>query len=97
MLGAPKRQRGPIFFVMRLIDRYLLKQLLTPTLLAITALTVVALLSTSLSQLEIIVSQRQSALIFLQVTLLAMPQLINMVMPIALFVAALMTQTTPVA
>lgn len=91
MLGAPKRQRGPIFFVMRLIDRYLLRQLLTPTLLAITALTAVALLSTSLSQLEIIVSQRQSALIFLQVTLLAMPQLINMVMPIALFVAALMT------
>ena len=91
MLRAPKRQRGPIFFVMRLIDRYLLRQLLTPTLLAVAALTAVALLSTSLSQLEIIVSQRQSALVFLQVTLLAMPQLINMVMPIALFVAALMT------
>ena len=74
---------------MRLIDRYLLRQLLGPTLLATAALTAVALLSTSLTQLEIIVSQRQSALIFLKVTLLAMPQLINMVMPIALFVAAL--------
>jgi lipopolysaccharide export system permease protein len=49
----------------------------------------VALLSTSLTQLDIIVSQRQSALVFLEVTLLAMPQLINMVMPIALFVAGL--------
>jgi len=91
MLGAPKRQRGPLFFVMRLIDRYLLRQLLTPTLLAVAALSAVALLSTSLGQLEIIVSQRQSALVFLKVTLLAMPQLINMVMPIALFVAALIT------
>ena len=74
---------------MRLIDRYLLRQLLGPTVLATAALTAVALLSTSLSQLDIIVSQRQSALVFLEVTLLAMPQLINMVMPIALLVAAL--------
>lgn len=74
---------------MRLIDRYLLRQLLGPTVLATAALTAVALLSTSLTQLDIIVSQRQSALIFLEVTLLAMPQLINMVMPIALFVAGL--------
>ncbi|MDO8377439.1 LPS export ABC transporter permease LptF [Phenylobacterium sp.] len=74
---------------MRLIDRYLLRQLLGPTVYATLALTAVALLSTSLSQLDIIVSQRQSALVFLQVTLLAMPQLVNMVMPIALLVAAL--------
>lgn len=74
---------------MRLIDRYLLRQLLGPTVLATAALTAVALLSTSLTQLDIIVSQRQSAMIFLEVTLLAMPQLLNMVMPIALFVAAL--------
>ena len=74
---------------MRLIDRYLLRQLLGPTLLATLALTGVALLSTSLTQLEIIVSRRQSALVFLEVTLMAMPQLINMVLPIAVFVAAL--------
>ena len=74
---------------MRLIDRYLLRQLLGPTVLATAALSALALLSTSLSQLDILVSQRQSAVIFLKITLLAMPQLINMVMPIALFVAAL--------
>lgn len=74
---------------MRLIDRYLLRQLLGPTVLATLALTAVALLSQSLSALDIIVTQRQSALVFLKVTLLAMPQLINMVLPIALFVAAL--------
>jgi lipopolysaccharide export system permease protein len=74
---------------MRLIDRYLLRQLLGPTVLATVALTAVALLSQSLSALEVIVSQRQSAMVFAKITLLAMPQLINIVLPIALFVAAL--------
>ena len=74
---------------MRLIDRYLLRQLLGPTVLAVLALTTVALLSQSLSALDLIVEQRQSALVFLKVTLLAMPQLINLVLPIAVFVAAL--------
>ncbi|HEX2818089.1 MAG TPA: LPS export ABC transporter permease LptF [Phenylobacterium sp.] len=74
---------------MRLIDRYLLRQLLGPTLLAIAALTAVALLSQSLTGLDLIVNQRQSAIVFLDVTLLYMPQLINMILPIAVLVAAL--------
>lgn len=74
---------------MRLIDRYLLRQMLGPTVLATLALTGVAMLSQSLSALDLMVNQRQSALVFLEVTVLAMPQLINMVLPIALFVAAL--------
>ena len=74
---------------MRLIDRYLLRQLVGPTLLATAALTAVALLSQSLSGLDLIVNQRQSALVFLKITLLYMPQLINMILPIALFVATL--------
>jgi lipopolysaccharide export system permease protein len=74
---------------MRLIDRYLLRQLFGPTLLATAALTAVALLSQSLTWLDLIVNQRQSALVVLKVTLLSMPQLINMILPIAVFVAAL--------
>ena len=74
---------------MRLIDRYLLRQLLGPTLLATAALTAVALLSQSLSSLDYIVNQRQSAIVFLKITLLALPQLTNMILPIAVFVAAL--------
>jgi lipopolysaccharide export system permease protein len=74
---------------MRLIDRYLLRQLVGPTLLATAALTAVALLSQSLSGLDLIVNQRQSALVFLKITLLYMPQLINMILPISLFVATL--------
>lgn len=74
---------------MRLIDRYLFRQLLGPTALAVAALTAVALLGQSLSTLDVIVDQRQSAAVFLEITLLAMPQLINMVLPVALFAALL--------
>jgi lipopolysaccharide export system permease protein len=74
---------------MRLIDRYLLRQLVGPVMLATLALTAVALLSQSLAGLDLIVNQRQSALVFLKITLLYMPQLINLVLPIAVFVAAL--------
>jgi lipopolysaccharide export system permease protein len=74
---------------MRLIDRYLLRQLLGPTLLATAALTAVALLSQSLSSLDYIVNQRQSAIVVLKITLLSMPQLANLILPIAVFVAAL--------
>ncbi len=74
---------------MRLIDRYLLRQLMGPTLLATAALTAVALLSQSLAGLDIIVNQRQSALVFVKITLLAMPQLANLILPFAVFVAGL--------
>ncbi|MGZ6015355.1 MAG: LPS export ABC transporter permease LptF [Phenylobacterium sp.] len=74
---------------MRLIDRYLLRQLLGPTVLAITALTGVVLLSQTLQNLDLVVNQRQSVVVFLKITLLYMPQLINMILPIAVFVAAL--------
>jgi lipopolysaccharide export system permease protein len=76
---------------MRLIDRYLLRQMLGPTLLATAALTAVALLSQSLAGLDLIVNQRQSAAVFIQITLLYMPQLITMILPIAVFVAALVS------
>src|SRR3982750_2729981 len=74
---------------MRLIDRYLLRQRRGPVVLATLALTAVALLSQSLAGLDLIVNQRQSALVFLKVTLLYMPALINLILPIAVFVAAL--------
>lgn len=74
---------------MRLIERYLFRQLLTPTLLAAAALGGVGLLSQSLGRLDIIIEQRQTAWIYLQVIFLAMPQLMNLILPIAIFVAAL--------
>ncbi len=74
---------------MKLIERYLLRQLLGPTLAASVALAGVALLSSSLGQLELIVDQGQSATVFATITLLALPQLLSLVLPIAVFVASL--------
>ena len=74
---------------MRLIDRYLFRQLLGPTLLATAALLAVAVLSQSLTSLDYLVNQRQSTLVFLKIIVLSMPQLTNLILPIAVFVAAL--------
>jgi len=74
---------------MRLLDRYLFRQLLGPTLLATLALGTVGVLSQSLEALDIIIKQGQSAFVLAEVTLLATPQLLAMVLPIAIFVAGL--------
>lgn len=74
---------------MRLIERYLFHQLLGPALLATAALSGVALLTQTLSGLDILVSDRQSPLVFAEITLLAMPQLVVMILPVAVLVAAL--------
>lgn len=75
--------------LMKLIERYLFRQLLGPTLAATAALAGVALLSTSLGRLELIVDKGQNAVVFGTITLLALPQLLSLILPIALFVAAL--------
>ena len=76
---------------MRLIDRYLLRQFLGPSAAATAALAGLALLSQTLTFLDIMVGQRQGVLVFLKIISLTMPQMLAMVMPIAVFVAMLMT------
>jgi lipopolysaccharide export system permease protein len=74
---------------MKLIDRYLFRQLLGPTILATLSLSGVALLSQSLQALDLIVNQGQSASVFFKITLLGLPSLVSMILPIAIFVASL--------
>jgi lipopolysaccharide export system permease protein len=74
---------------MKLIDRYLFRQLLGPTILATLSLSGVALLSQSLQALDLIVNQGQSAAVFIKITLLGLPSLVSMILPIAIFVASL--------
>jgi lipopolysaccharide export system permease protein len=76
---------------MRLIERYLFRQLLGPTLAATAALTAVAILSEALSSISVLVNDRQSALMFAKIILLAMPQLIVLILPIAVLIAGVMT------
>ena len=74
---------------MRLIQRYLFGQLLAHVLVTTAALTGVAVLTASLSALDILVTDHQSPLIFGEVTLLATPQIIAMILPLAVCIAGL--------
>lgn len=76
---------------MRLIERYLFRQLLGPTIAATLAIGAVAVLSQTLSTLDILVDQHQAAGTFLKIIALSLPGMVSMVLPIALFVAALIT------
>ncbi|MGJ8559077.1 MAG: LptF/LptG family permease [Litorimonas sp.] len=74
---------------MPLLQRYLWTQAFWPTVMTLAALTLLALLTQSLQTLELIVENRQSALTFLKITGLALPQLIGIILPLATFMAAL--------
>src|SRR5690242_1082843 len=74
---------------MGLLDRYLFRQLLGPTVLAALSLGVIGVLSQSLTALDLIVKQGQSALTLAEITALATPQLLATLLPVAIFVAAL--------
>jgi lipopolysaccharide export system permease protein len=76
---------------MTLIERYLFRQLLGPTLWAMAALAALGILSQSLAGLDLIVEQRQSTWVFIKVTALAMPMTLSLVVPLAIFVAGLVT------
>ena len=74
---------------MPLLQRYLFSQAFWPAVLALSALALLALLTQSLQTLDLIVENRQSALTFLKITGLALPQLIGIILPLAVFMAAL--------
>src|SRR5579871_121775 len=76
---------------MSLIEDYLHRQLLAPTVQATLALSGIAILSEALSAIGLVLNQRQSPLVFAKVILLAMPQLIVLILPVAVLVAGLMS------
>ena len=78
---------------MRTLDRYIFRQLLVPVCGAVLALTAIALLSQSLSQFDLVVERGQSGWTFAKVTLLSLPQLAGLILPIALFVGTLVALT----
>lgn len=78
---------------MTLIQRYLFRQIGLPVAAACAALAAIALLSQSLDQLEVIVERGQSVWVMIQLTLLAVPQLLSVILPIGIFVGALIALT----
>ena len=74
---------------MSLIEDYLHRQLRGPTLQATLALSGVAILSESLSAIGLLLNQRENPLVFAKVILLAMPQIVVLILPVAILVAGL--------
>lgn len=74
---------------MKLLQRYIFSQALSPAVLSLSALALLALLTQSLQTLDLIVENRQSATTFFYITILALPQLIGIILPFAVFMAAI--------
>jgi lipopolysaccharide export system permease protein len=72
---------------MNKLQRYYFSQTLPLFLLIMAGLTLVALLSQSLSQLDLLFERGQSASTFLGISLLATPQIMAVILPVGLFAA----------
>ncbi len=74
---------------MMLVQKYISRQVLYPFIFSLLALTTLAVLTQSLQTIDLITENNQSALTFFYLTLLAMPKLIAIIMPISLFLSIL--------
>ncbi len=73
---------------MNRIQSYLFREVLRSVVLIVGGLAVLALLAQGLSQTELIIENRQSALTYFYVVLLGAPQVIALLTPLAIFIAA---------
>ena len=68
-------------------QRYLFRNVLRTLLAIVGGLALIALLTTGLQQINQIVENRQSTGVFLWVSVLATPQIISLMLPVAIFIA----------
>jgi lipopolysaccharide export system permease protein len=74
---------------MDIIGRYIFRQTANSLAMILITLTLIVWMTTALRQLSLVTNQGQSLVIFLKITLLAMPNLITIVAPVALLISAL--------
>ncbi|MBX3510718.1 MAG: LptF/LptG family permease [Hyphomonadaceae bacterium] len=74
---------------MNTISAYVFRQALGPLLAILGALAAIAILTQGLNQLDIIITNRRAGFAFAWVTLLALPQLISLILPMAVFIAVI--------
>ena len=74
---------------MTLLQKYFRRQFIVPLLLSLGALSLLAVLTQSLSTIDLVIENRQSAGVFLYITILTLPQLLSIIMPLAVFMAML--------
>ncbi len=76
---------------MGILGRYVLRQTAGAVVLVLFSLTAVVWLATALKQLKLVVSQGQSFLLYLKMTVLVLPNLVALIAPIALLIATIHT------
>ena len=74
---------------MDIIGRYIFRQTASSLATILITLTLIVWMTTALRQITLVTDQGQSLMIFLKITLLAMPNLIAIVAPVALLISAL--------
>ncbi len=72
---------------MNTVSAYVFRQVLGPLLAILGALAAIAILTQGLNQLDIIVTNRRAGLAFAWVVILALPQLLSLILPMAVFIA----------
>ncbi|MGY6532006.1 LptF/LptG family permease [Glycocaulis sp.] len=72
---------------MKLFQRYAFRQAQWPFLITLGALTGLAILTQSLSNLNLVADRGETLLVFLWVTILAVPQVLALLLPLAVFIA----------
>lgn len=72
-----------------MVDRYIVRQVAIAFAVVLGVLTAIVWLTSSLRQLDLVVSQGQTFFIFMKVTLLALPLLIGLIAPFCLFISTL--------
>ncbi|RIA56486.1 LPS export ABC transporter permease LptF [Dichotomicrobium thermohalophilum] len=71
------------------ISRHIFKQTVTATLMILATLTLIVWMTTALRRIDVMTEQGQGFLIFVQITLLALPRLVTAVAPVALLIATI--------
>lgn len=76
---------------MKIVDKYILRQLVVGFTLILVSLTILIWLTQSLKMIDMIVTKGVSVGIFLEMTLLVLPNFLQILMPLALFAVTLFT------
>jgi lipopolysaccharide export system permease protein len=74
---------------MNTFSAYVFRQALGPLLAILGALAAIAILTQGLNQLDLIITNRNAGLAFAWVTVLALPQLLSLILPLAVFIAVI--------
>jgi len=86
LLEKPQNRKAKIANV-NVLQSYFLRETLRPLVLTAVVMAALALLTQSLSSLDLVIENRAGLIAFLKITSLTLPQLLSIILPFAVFVA----------